>query len=72
MYGLVKDVLYVGGCTSRRYGGYDASKRVSIKIELLDRLKLSELLRYAAFKFIAHKNELLQSVQLGQLISWVS
>ena len=37
-----------------QFAGYDASKRVSIQTELLGRLKLRELLGYAAFKFVAH------------------
>ena len=34
--------------------GYDASKRVSVQIELLKRLKLGELLGDVAFEIVAH------------------
>ena len=41
--------------------------RISIEIELLERLKLRELPGYAGFKCVAHKVELLLSVRLTQL-----
>ena len=36
-------------------GGCDASIQVSVQIEHLELPKLGELLRYVAFKFVAHQ-----------------